>query len=70
MENASGSLQVRLNEATATIFSIMSDENVPSQVRLNAARTVYEFCYKFIEQHDILSRLDALEALANEDNGR
>lgn len=70
VDDASNYLQIKLSEATGTIFGIMNDEETPSQTRLNAARTVFEYCHKFIEQREIIDRLSALEALASEDNER
>ena len=70
VDDTSNYLQVKLNEATATIFELMDDKEAPAQTRLNAARTVFEYCHKFIEQRDVTDRLDALEALASEDSGR
>lgn len=70
VDDASNYLQVKLNEATTTILSIMDDKEAPSQTRLNAARTVFEYCHKFIEQREIIDRLDALEAHTDEDSGQ
>ena len=70
MDDTRSYLQVRLQEANAVVFSIMHDSEAPSQTRLNAARTVFEYCAKLTEQADIISRLDALEAIANDDNRR
>ena len=70
MDDTRSYLQVRLQEANAVVFSIMHDSEAPSQTRLNAARTVFEYCANLTEQADIISRLDVLEAIANDDNRR
>lgn len=67
---ASSYITSRISAAAATIDEIMNDTETPSQVRLNAAKTIIDTAYKIIEQRDILDRLDALEAAANDGNGR
>lgn len=66
---ASDYLQSRINAAAQIIDEIMNDTETPSQVRLNAAKTIVDTGFKVIEQKEILERIAALEALAN-DNGR
>lgn len=39
-------LQSKLTEATQVILDLMSGEDTPPAVRLNAARSVFEFCAK------------------------
>lgn len=63
-------LQSRLREVTDTILRIMNDPDAPPQTRLNAASEAFRNTMKLIEAGDILSRLDALEAAANEDSRR
>lgn len=70
VEDSANYLQVKLNEATKTIMDIMIDEKVATQTRLNAARTVFEYCYKLREQKEVIARLTAIEdAILEVDNG-
>lgn len=70
VDNTRSYLQIKLQEATDTIYKIMKDGEAPSQTRLNAARTMFEYCHKLTEQADIIARLDELEAQIKDDNGR
>ncbi len=63
-------LQSRLRDVADTIFTIMNDKDASPQTRLNAAAEAFRNTMKLIETSDILSRLDALEAAGNGDNGR
>ena len=58
-------LQGKLQEATATIVDIMSDNENAPQVRINAARSVFDYCIKLTEQTEILTRIEVLEASQN-----
>lgn len=70
VEDATNLLQINLSAAVQTVIDIMDSPYAPHQTRLNAARTVQEFYHKYAEQNDIISRLEALEAMANADNKR
>jgi len=70
VDNTRSYLQVKLQEATSTIYEIMMNDEVPSQTRLNAARTMFEYCHKLTEQADIIARLDELESQIKDDSGR
>lgn len=59
-------LQAKLSEATATIIELMSDTATPPQVRLSAARSVFEFCIKLTEQSEVIKRIEALEGISND----
>lgn len=62
LKNTTTFLQTKLQEATATIVEIMNDTETPPQVRLNAAKSVFDYCIKLTETTEILSRIEALEA--------
>jgi len=66
---ASDFLQSRINLAVQIITEIMSDDDVPPQTRLNAAKTIVDTAYRVVEQSEIVARIEALEAIAG-DNGR
>lgn len=61
LENTVTFLQTKLQQATATILNIMNDVEVSAQTRLNAARSVFDYCIKLTEQTEILERVEALE---------
>lgn len=68
LENTTTFLQSRLQSATSVIVGLMNDTEVAAQTRLNAARTIFDYCIKLTEQTEILKRLEALEnAVQNED---
>ena len=69
VSEANDYLQSKINAATEIIIKIMCDTNAPAQTRLNAARTILDTAYKIFEQTEILSRIEALEAVTD-DNGR
>jgi len=66
---ASDYLQSQINAATQIITSIMNDTDTPPQVRLNAAKAIVETGYKIVEQAEIITRIEALEAVSS-DNWR
>jgi len=59
---ASDYLRLRINAAARIIDEIMNDNDAPPQTRLNAAKTLIDTAYKIIEQADIVTRIEALEA--------
>lgn len=67
---ASSYLQIKLVDATETILAIMQDKTAPSQSRLNAARSVYEYALKLAELRDVEDRVNELERLRREENGQ
>lgn len=62
LDNTTTFLQTKLQEATATIIDIMNDTETAAQTRLNAARSVFDYCIKLTEQTELLKRIEALEA--------
>jgi uncharacterized protein (UPF0147 family) len=70
VSEASDFLQSRISSATRIIDEIMNDTDTPSQVRLNAAKTIIDVAYKVIEQAEIIARIEVLEAINDEDSGR
>jgi len=67
LQNTVTFLQVKLQDATKTIVDIMNDPENASQVRINAARSVFDYCIRLTEQTEILRCIEALEALQNAD---
>jgi len=68
LQNTVTFLQMRLQDATSTIVDIMNDPETASQVRINAARSVFDYCIRLTEQTEILRRLEALEELQKDCN--
>lgn len=50
-----------MTEAVDTIRQIIKDEENPSQIRLNACGLVLQNCLKYVQQVEIVSRIEALE---------
>jgi len=69
VNEASDYLQSRISAATRTIDDLMSDENIPPQVRLNAAKTILDTAYRVVAQAEIVERIEVLEAVSG-DSGR
>ena len=67
LQNTVTYLQVKIQDATRTIVEIMNDPETAPQVRINAARGVFDYCIRLTEQTEILRRIEALEALNNAD---
>lgn len=61
-------LQGQLGKAIDTIVEIMDGDDVPPQVRLNAASEIIRSGMKLTELVDVVERVDALERFT-EDNG-
>lgn len=61
LSEACNALQSTLTEATRTIREIMTNEENAPQIRLNAAALILQNCLKYVEQIDIISRLEKLE---------
>ena len=56
-------LQSSMIKATENIVNMISNEEVPPQVRLNASKAVLEYGLKLTESIDILPRIEQLEKL-------
>ena len=66
VSEASSYLQLKISAATQIIDDLMTDNEVPPQVRLNAAKTIIDTAYKVIEQAEIIERIEALEAVSGD----
>ena len=66
LQEAAQGLTARLESATATMSEIMEDGQNPASVRVSAADAVLRHALRYLEAADILRRLDALEAAAQE----
>lgn len=61
LDEACNALQSTLTEATQVIREIMANEENAPQIRLNAAALILQNCLKYVEQVNIISRLEKLE---------
>lgn len=66
LQEAAQGLTARLESATATMSEIMEDGQNPASVRVSAADAVLRHALRYVEAADILRRLDALEAIQEE----
>lgn len=67
-EDACTALQGRMSEAVETIAELMSGQETPAKIRLDAAKAILDIGLKCFETLDILPRLEALEAAENRHN--
>ena len=58
-------LQQATGPAVSTVLRVMSDPQTPSATKMRAGQIVIELSLKFIDQEDILARLEELEAAAD-----
>ncbi len=61
LSEACNTLQATLIKAVNTVKEIAEDENTAPQIRLNACGMLLQNCLKYVEQIDILARIEALE---------
>jgi hypothetical protein len=61
LSHATGRLQSSTSKAIATLENVMSNGEAPG-AQVSAARTVLEFAFRAVEQHELEKRLAALEA--------
>lgn len=66
LTEAMDALSARLSDAVSTIADVMEDSDNPASVRVSAADSVLRHGLRYIEAGNILKRLDALEAIENE----
>lgn len=63
LSQTTGYLQSNMIKATENIVNMISNEEIPPQVRLNASKAVLEYGLKLTESIDILPRIEQLEKL-------
>ena len=69
LDEACNVLKASLSEAVNEVRGIMLDTKNAPQVRLNAAGLILQNCLKYVEQHEIITRLENLETIVKESNG-
>jgi hypothetical protein len=63
LNHASGQLKAACSVAVATLREVAEDTDAPSAPRVSAARAIIELTSRMIEQDELATRIDALEAL-------
>ena len=58
-------IQQATGPAVSTVLRVMSDPQTPPATRMRAGQIVIELSLKFVDQEDILARLEELEAAAD-----
>lgn len=61
LSEACNTLQATLTNAVNTVKEIAENEDAAPQVRLNACGMLLQNCLRYVEQIDILARIEALE---------
>jgi hypothetical protein len=58
-------IQQATGPAVSTVLRVMSDPQTPPATRMRAGQIVIELSLKFVDQEDILARIEQLEAAAD-----
>lgn len=61
LNEACNTLQSSLTSAVNTIREIIENQETAPQIRLNACGLILQNCLRYVEQIDILSRIEELE---------
>lgn len=69
VDNCIDKINLLGNKAITVLDSILDDENVSSNVRLNASKSVLDMILKFNEQRNIMDKMKEIEELLNEKVG-
>lgn len=63
MESAIGAARARMGEAAAVLGSLMLDDSIPAQTRVNAANAILTHGLRLTERADVTERINHLESL-------
>lgn len=63
VQNATRRAQQLLEPALSTLQTIMEDEEIPAQARVNAAKIALDYAVRLTDQNDLAERLAALEEM-------
>ena len=69
VDNCIDKINLLGNKAITVLDSILDDENVSSNVRLNASKSILDMILKFNEQRNIMDKMKEIEELLNEKVG-
>ena len=67
LQDACGAISTKLETAAAVLYDVATNDRAAATVRVSAADSLLRHGLRYIEQGEILKRLDALEA-AQRDN--
>lgn len=69
VDNCIDKINLLGNKAITVLNSMLDDENVSSNVRLNASKSILDMILKFNEQRNIMDKMKEIEELLNEKVG-
>ncbi|CDF11794.1 phage protein [Mycoplasma sp. CAG:776] len=69
VDNCIDKINLLGNKAITVLNSMLDDENVSSNVRLNASKSILDMILKFNEQRNIMNKMKEIEELLNEKVG-
>ena len=69
VDNCIDKINLLGNKAITVLDSMLDDENVSSNVRLNASKSILDMILKFNEQRNIMDKMKEIEELLNEKVG-
>ena len=69
VDNCIDKINLLGNKAITVLDSILDDENVSSNVRLNASKSILDMILKFNEQRSFMDKMKEIEELLNEKVG-
>ena len=62
LQDACGAISTKLETAASVLYDVATDDRAAATVRVSAADALLRHGLRYIEQGEILKRLDALEA--------
>ena len=69
LQDACGAISTKLETAAAVLYDVATNDRAAVSVRVSAADSLLRHGLRYIEQGEILKRLDALEQAMNESGG-
>lgn len=69
VDNCIDKINLLGNKAITVLDSMLNDEKVSSNVRLNASKSILDMILKFNEQRNIMDKMKEIEELLNEKVG-
>ena len=69
LQDACGAISTKLETAAAVLYDVATNDRAAVTVRVSAADSLLRHGLRYIEQGEILKRLDALEQAMNESGG-
>ena len=66
LSDAIDNLKIRMSSAVDVLSATMTKEDTPATVKVSAADAILRHGLRYVEQYDIIKRLEALEAKQEE----